>query len=84
MLTITTLIQLARTKALKRTVSPRTKEHKTYFKQKSITRGILNVDLEKPRSARVQAVEVAPTGRYYLQTLPLLSLSLLYTRVDSN
>ena len=42
---ITTLIQLARTRVLKRTVNPWTKEHNTYFKQKSITRGISDVDL---------------------------------------
>ena len=53
MLMITTLIQLARTGALKRTVNPSTKEYKTYFKQKSITRSISDVDLEKPRSAKV-------------------------------
>ena len=65
-------------------MNPWTKEHETYFKQKSITRGILDVDLEKPRSAKVQAIEVALIGQYYLQTLPLLSLSLLYTRIDPN
>jgi hypothetical protein len=63
-------------------MNPWIKEHKTYFKQKSNTRGISDVELEKPRSAKVQAVEVAPTGQYYLETLPLLSL--LYTRVDPN
>jgi hypothetical protein len=63
-------------------MNPWIKEHKTYFKQNSITRGISDVELEKPRSAKVQDVEVAPTGLYYLQTLPLLSL--LYTRVDPN
>jgi hypothetical protein len=83
MLTITTLIQLARTRALKRTVNPWTKEHKTYFKQKSITRGISDVDLEKPRSAKVQAVEVAPIGRYFLQTIPSLSNSIfVFIRLD--
>jgi len=80
---ITTLIQLARTGALKRTVNPSTKEYKTYFKQKSITRNILDIDLEKPRSTKVQAIEVAPTGWYFLQTLPPLSNSIfLFTRQD--
>ena len=59
------------------------KEHKTYFKQKLVTRSILDVDLEKPRSAKVQAIEVAPIGRYFLQTLPSLSNSIfLFTRLD--
>jgi hypothetical protein len=61
-LTITTLIQLARVRALKRTMNPWTKEHKTYFKQKTIMRGFSDVDLEKPRFAKVQAVEVTPIG----------------------
>jgi hypothetical protein len=74
MLMITTLIQLARTRVLKRTVNPWTKEHKTYFKQKSVTRDISDVDLEKARSAKVQTVKVAPAGRYFPQILPLLSL----------
>ena len=79
MLIITTIIQLARTRALKRTVNPSIKEHKTYFKQKSITRGILDVDLEKPRSTKVQTVELAPIGRYFLPT-PLSLYNSLFSR----
>ena len=55
-------------------MNPWTKEHKTYFKQNLIIRSILDVDMEKPRSAKVQAIEIAPTGQYFPQTLPLLSL----------
>jgi hypothetical protein len=63
-------------------MNPWTKEHKTYFKQKLITRGFLDVDLEKSKSAKVQAVEVAPIDRHSLQTLPLFSLY-LYTKTRS-
>ena len=64
-------------------MNPSTKEHKTYFEQKSITRSISDIDLEKPRSAKVQAKEVAPIGRYFLQTLPSLSNSIfLFTKLD--
>ena len=59
------------------------KEHKIYFKQKLVTKSISDVDLEKPRSTKVQAVEVAPTGRHFLQTVPSLSNSIfLFTRLD--
>ena len=52
------------------------KEHKIYFKQKLVTKSISDVDLEKPRSTKVQAIEVTPIGGYLLPTPPSLSNSL--------
>jgi hypothetical protein len=45
-------------------------------------RGFSDVDMEKPRFAKVQDVEVTPIGRHSLQTLSLLSLY-LYTKTRS-
>ena len=60
------------------------KEHKIYFKQKLVTKSISDVDLEKPRSTKVQAIKVAPIGQYLLPTPPSLSNSIfLFTRLDS-
>jgi hypothetical protein len=47
---------------------------RTQYLQKSVTKSISDADLEKLGFAEVQAVERVPTGQYFLQTLPALSI----------
>jgi hypothetical protein len=67
---ITTLILLARIKALKQVMILINTKAQNCMKSKINYQSYLECRLKELKSAKVQVVEVAPTSKYFLHTLP--------------